>query len=191
MNSVHAAAASLHADTHQPSLGQPDDGPSTGTAAGSQGSGGSAEAASVAGISWNGQAPAAAAAASDNELHEWSAACQASLQRLSPDVYFPGGQSISRTAVRVWEASLKAELVSWSSQHGGAGLQATGHVLAQLKAASDWDSGKTPECRLNHPQDFYTMLSCLDEQNMLPMLTFSFDRRKCEALAGRLPKDSL
>ena len=190
MNSVHAAAASLHADTHQPSLGQPDDDQSTGTAAGLKGSGSSAEAASAAGISWNGQAPAAATA-SDDELHEWSAACQASLQRLSPDVYFPGGQSISRTAVRVWEASLKGELVSWASQHGGAGLQATHHVLAQLKAASDWDSGKTPEGRLNHPQDFYTMLRCLDEQNMLPMLTFSFDRRKCEALAGRLPKDTL
>ncbi len=119
-----------------------------------------------------------------SDLRCWSAACQASLQRLSPDEYFPEGKQMSRSAVRVWEACLKSELVKWASQYGAAGLLATKHVLAQLQAASDWGCSKTLSGRPNHPLEFYRMLRSLDQQEMLPMLTFSFDRTKCEMLAG-------
>ena len=70
----------------------------------------------------------------------WLAACDKSLQDLSPDVQFPGGKQISRSAVRVWEAQLKAELVSWASQHGTTGLHALDQVLKQLKDVSGWQS---------------------------------------------------
>ena len=114
----------------------------------------------------------------------WLAACDKSLQDLSPDVQFPGGKQISRSAVRVWEAQLKAELVSWASQHGTTGLHALDQVLKQLKDVSGWQSVSTDSSRSGNAADFYSMLRSLDQQGMLPMLTFSFDRRKCESLAG-------
>jgi len=114
----------------------------------------------------------------------WLAACDKSLQDLSPDVQFPGGKQISRSAVRVWEAQLKAELVSWASHHGAAGLHALDEVLQQLKDASGWQSASKDSSRSGNASDFYSMLRSLDQQGMLPMLTFSFDRRKCESLAG-------
>jgi len=121
---------------------------------------------------------------SDSEHQAWLAACDKSLQGLSPDVQFPGGKQISRSAVRVWEAQLKAELVSWASQHGTAGLDALDQVLQQLKDVSGWQSASTDISRSGNASDFYSMLRSLDQQGMLPMLTFSFDRRKCESLAG-------
>ncbi len=118
------------------------------------------------------------------ERQAWLAACDKSLQDLSPDVQFAGGKQISRGAVRVWEAQLKAELVSWASQHGAAGLHALDQVLQQVKDASGWQSASTHGSTSGNASDFYSMLRSLDQQGMLPMLTFSFDRRKCESLAG-------
>ncbi len=122
------------------------------------------------------------------ERQAWLAACNKSLQALSPDVQFVGGKQISRSAVRVWEAQLKAELVSWASQHGAAGLHALDQVLhqvlQQLKDVSGWQSATADSSRSGNASDFYSMLRSLDQQGMLPMLTFSFDRRKCESLAG-------
>lgn len=118
------------------------------------------------------------------ERQAWLAAGDKSLQDLSPDVQFPGGKQISRSDVRVWEAQLKAELVSWASQHGAAGLHALDQVLQQLKDVSGWQSASADSSRSGNASDFYSMLKSLDQQGMLPMLTFSFDRRKCESLAG-------
>ena len=120
----------------------------------------------------------------ESERQAWLAACDKSRQGLSPDIQFPGGKQISRSAVRVWEAQLKAELVSWASQHGAAGLHALDEVLQQLKDASGWQSASTDSSRSGNASDFYSMLRSLDQQGMLPMLTISFDRRKCESLAG-------
>ena len=74
--------------------------------------------------------------------------------------------------------------MSWASQHGAAGLHALDQVLKQLKHVSDWQSASMDSSRSSNASDFYSMLRSLDQQGMLPMLTFSFDRRKCESLAG-------
>ena len=119
------------------------------------------------------------------DMQQWAAACNTALDSLSPDKYFSGQQQISRTAVRVWETKLKAALVSWASMHGPAGLLATKRVLSQLRPTVK-ALANSPLTRANSPSEFHQMLRMLDERGMLPMLTFSFERRKCENLAGKL-----
>ena len=89
--------------------------------------------------------------------------------------------------MRVWEKALKRELVLWATDHGAAGLQATAQVLMQLRDSCEWDPSRTYTSQSNNPMQFYKMLRALDQQGMLPMLTFSFERRKCEVLAGTAP----
>ncbi|KAL3133315.1 putative ATP-dependent RNA helicase ddx60 [Trebouxia sp. C0009 RCD-2024] len=124
-----------------------------------------------------------AACDTDAESGQWRAAAQAALHELSPDVYFPGGKPISRSAVRVWEQTLKRQLVLWAAEHGTVGLQAVAQVLARLKERSAWDPSTTFTKESNDPVQFYRMLRALDQRDMLPALTFSFERRKCEKLA--------
>ena len=122
--------------------------------------------------------------ASSLRLLHWATAAQSFMQDNAPDAYFPDGKAILRSAVRAWEKVLKQELVLWARDHGTAGLQAVGQVLGRLKASSGWDPSRVYTNESSNPLQFYSMLRALDKQEMLPMLTFSFDRRKCESLAG-------
>ena len=125
-----------------------------------------------------------AAACCTDQADQWRAAAHAALHTVSADMRFPDGKPISRGAVRVWEKALKQELVLWAAEHGTAGLQATARVLAQLKEGSAWDPRTTCTNESYNPMQFYRMMRALDRQDMLPALTFSFERRKCERLAG-------
>lgn len=135
----------------------------------------------------NSAASTVSACDTNAESCQWRAAAQAALHKLSPDVYFPGGKPVSRNAVRVWEKALKLQLVLWAAEHGTAGLQAVAQVLARLKQRSAWDPSTTYTKASNDPVQFYRMLRALDQRDMLPALTFSFERTKCERLAGELP----
>ena len=126
-----------------------------------------------------------AAACLTDQVDQWRTAAQAALHTLSADTHFPDGKPISRSAVRVWEKALKQELVVWATVHGSVGLQATAQVLAQLKASSAWDPRTTFTNESYNPIQFYSMMRALERQDMLPALTFSFERRKCERLAGK------
>ena len=126
-----------------------------------------------------------AAASLTDQADQWKTAARAALHTLSADMHFPDGKPISRSAVRVWEKALKQELVSWATVHGTAGLQATARVLAQLKEGSAWDPRTTFTNESYNPMQFYRMMRALNRQDMLPALTFSFERRKCERLAGQ------
>ena len=127
-----------------------------------------------------------AAACLTDQVHQWRTAAQAALHTLSADKHFPDGKPISRSAVRVWEKALKQELVLWATVHGSVGLKATAEVLAQLKEGCAWDPRTAFSNESSDPMQFYGMMRALDRQDMLPALTFSFERRKCERLAGTL-----
>ena len=121
----------------------------------------------------------------------WISIADYAIKCLSPDSYFNKGKSIIRGSVvntrtvRSWEDSLKAVLASWASQHRTIGLEATTRVLQQLKQTSQWGSMRAASAgRRIEPREFYTMLRGLDQKGMLPILTFSFDRRNCERLAS-------
>ena len=122
-------------------------------------------------------------AASEQLEQQWWTAGKSAIDKLAPDRYFSQHQQISRSAVRMWETQLKETLVSWATEHGPAGFRAVQQILKQLRAGS-WSSGISSGGTANNPHDFYRMLRLLDQQGMLPMLTFSFDRTKCECLAG-------
>ena len=118
----------------------------------------------------------------------WMLSAHHFLLRYAPDEYFGKGQAFLRGSVREWERVLKAVLVSWASKHSSHGLHATEQVLKQLKAVSDWestDTSGTSSRKWIKPWDFYTMLKGLNQKEMLPILTFSFDRRNCERLASK------
>ena len=107
--------------------------------------------------------------------------------RLAPDAYFTDGKPTMREQVRDWEKLLKAVLVSWASKLGSPGLEAARQVLQQLKAVSAWALNAQDDSvdgRMRE-MDFLHMLRGLDGKGMLPMLTFSFDRRTCERMAGQ------
>ena len=136
----------------------------------------------------------------------WLAIADYAIQCLSPDAYFNSptwdsdttgpfkkGQALIRgfveeqRTVRSWELSLKAVLVTWASRHATDGLDATANVLRQLKELSQWKPVGAAQAAFDKikSEDFYHMLKGLDKDGMLPILTFSFDRRKCERLASK------
>ena len=119
--------------------------------------------------------------------NHWLIAAHHAVLRLAPGTYFADGKPIMREQVRDWEKRLKAVLVSWASNHGLPGLEAAREVLQQLKAVSAWalDAQNDAVDGCIRAMDFLHMLRGLDRKGMLPMLTFSFDRRKCEWLAGQ------
>ena len=122
-------------------------------------------------------------AATERSEQRWRTAGKEAINKLAPDRLLSQQQQICRSAVRVWESQLKEVLVSWATQHGPVGFRAVQQVLEQLRAGS-WSSGISSGGTANNPLEFYRMLRLLDQQGMLPMLTFSFDRTKCEHLAG-------
>lgn len=107
---------------------------------------------------------------------------------LSPDAYFTTGQSISRPQVRKWEAALKDLLQLWASDSTTTAKAVTAQVLQSIKSNSAWGSARTAatatQARID-PDEFHRMLRGLESRGMLPALAFSFDRRKCEYLAGQ------
>lgn len=122
----------------------------------------------------------------------WISIAGYAIDCLSPQSYFDKGKSIIRSfvvgrrTVRSWEESLKAVLACWASQHKAVGLEATSKVLEKLKQASQWRPMRAASAgRVITSKEFYTMLRGLDQSNMLPVLTFSFDRRNCERLASK------
>ena len=120
----------------------------------------------------------------DHVIQQWVLSSKALLQMLSPDKYFSSPQQIFRAKVREWEAQLKHALVTWATEHGSAGCTAVQHVITQLRDRSQ-DSSNIHSGSGNSPQDFYRMLRSLDNREMLPLLTFCFERTKCERLAGK------
>ena len=114
----------------------------------------------------------------------WLMTAHHGIQILSPDTYFAGGQPILREKVRAWEHKLKALLFCWASKHESYGLEATAAVLDHLKAASAWAADTAATDKIQ-PEEFHSMLRGLEQKSMLPMLTFSFDRRGCERLASK------
>ena len=132
------------------------------------------------------QAPeASSAAACTDQVDQGTTGAHSALHTLSADMYFPDGKPISRSTVRVWEKALKQELVLWATVHGSVGLQATARVLAHLKEGSAWDPRTTFTNESYNPLQFHGLIRALDRHDMLPVLTFSFERRKCERLAGK------
>ncbi len=75
----------------------------------------------------------------------------------------------------------------WASKHAAVGLDATAKVLRQLKELSQWKPVGAAQAAFTKikSNDFYHMLKGLDNDGMLPILTFSFDCRNCERLAGK------
>lgn len=122
----------------------------------------------------------------------WISIADYAIECLSPQSYFDRGKSIirgfmvERRTVRSWEDSLKAVLVCWASQHKAVGLEATSRVLEKLKQTSQWRPMRAASAgRVISSREFHTMLRGLDQSSMLPILTFSFDRRNCERLASK------
>ena len=103
-----------------------------------------------------------------------------SMQLLSPENYFKDKSFISKPDARLYEAALKEEFMTWLNNRRRVEI-----VIASLggktTAESSQKTGRDDEYVIRW---FYPLLQKLHDDNKLPAIFFSYNRKLCERLTS-------